>query len=78
MLGVAVRWSPGAHHAAPDTPFLVMVVTSPQQDNSNLATCGLMLTVNGTLRMSYREYLSKNQMNLPQSSASGWVLILLD
>lgn len=29
MLLVAVLWSPGAHHAAPDIPFLVMVVTSP-------------------------------------------------
>lgn len=29
MLPVAVLWSPGAHHAAPDIPFLVMVVTSP-------------------------------------------------
>lgn len=29
MLGVAALWSPGAHHAAPDTLFLVVMVTSP-------------------------------------------------
>lgn len=59
MLLVAV--SRGAHHRAPDTPFLVMVVILPE-GHSSLATCKLMLTIHGSLRVPHRKDLSRNQI----------------